>query len=150
VEFICGTVGDEIAGTMRIVYAPNHSKMVFGLFPTIDAHEKLRFLPGKLDECMAMDPRQCIDIAAMTVKEAFRNALTSNTLITTLFREMRSTEIIRFAFAAIDTPFYSKLKSRGIPFKSLGSSTMYWGSLTTAGILDFNQIPCNLLHFIKS
>jgi hypothetical protein len=73
VEFLCATVGDEIAGTMRIIYAPNHSKMTFGLFPTIDAHEKLRFLPGKLDQCMAMDPRQCIDIAAMVTVPKFRD-----------------------------------------------------------------------------
>lgn len=62
VEFLCATVGDEIAGTMRIIYAPGHSKMTFGLFPTIDAHGKLGFLPGKLDDCMAMDPRFMEDV----------------------------------------------------------------------------------------
>jgi len=140
VEFICGTVGDEIAGTMRIVYAPDHSKMKFSLFPTIDSHEKLRFFPGKLDDCMAMDPRQCIDIAAMAVKPEHRNSLTSSALVNKIIKNLWSSETLRYAFAAIDTPFFEKLQSRGIPFESLSTSTMYWGPYTTAGILDFERI----------
>jgi len=142
VEFICGTVGDEIAGTMRIVYAPNHSKMAFGLFPTIDAHEKLRFFPGKLDECMAMDPRKCIDIAAMvTVPKFRRNAKASKSIITRAMIRMWERHPVRYAFAAIDTPFYERLKRRDLPWVDLSESTMYWGSMTTAGVVDSFRIP---------
>jgi len=142
VEFLCATVGDEIAGTMRIIYAPDHSKMKSGLFPTVDAHEKLRFFPGKLDDCMAMDPRQCIDIAAMvTVPKFRRNAKASKSIITRVMTRVWGQHPLRYAFAAIDTPFYEKLKRRDLPWLDLSESAMYWGSMTTAGVIDSFKIP---------
>ena len=39
-EFLAGHVDGELAGTMRLIYAPEESKMKKGLFPTVDAHEK--------------------------------------------------------------------------------------------------------------
>jgi len=45
-----------------------------------------------------------------------------------------------YALAAIDTPFYGKLKARGLPFEALGPSVPYWGSPSTATFADAYQV----------
>ena len=89
-----------------------------------------------------MNPRQCVDISAMVTVPRFRtNPRVSKSIIARAMTRFWEKAPVRYAFAAIDTPFYEKLKQRGLPWIDLGRSTMYWGSMTTAGMIDTFSIP---------
>jgi hypothetical protein len=126
----------EVTGVMRIVYAPHADKMGPGLFPTLDHAEELRIAPEKLARIMAMDPMSFIDIATMAVPKEKRDTQSSRALITAVIQHIRMRPPLRYALAAIDTVFYGKLKSRGLPFEDLGPSVPYWGSPSTATLGD--------------
>ncbi len=142
-EFLAAFTGDRqlplgqriLSGVVRLVYAPHARKMGPGLFPTIDHAEELEIPPANLKRVLAMDPRRCFDIATMAIAKAKRDGRASKALITAIMMKVFKHPRLRYGFAAIDTPFYHKLKQRR-PFEDLGPSTMYMGSMSTATMVD--------------
>ena len=134
--------GEErpLAGVMRVIHAPRARTMGPGLFPTVDHARELRIAPEKLARVMAVDPRRCIDVATMAIAGGQRDGRASRALITEIMRDVWGRPPLRYALAAIDTPFYGKLKARGLPFEALGPSVPYWGSPSTATFADSYQV----------
>jgi hypothetical protein len=150
-EFLVAFVGDNknyderrIAGVVRLVYSPHAKKMDEGLFPTIDHAKELNIYPEKLEELMKMDPRTFIDISTMSISKDKRDAKASKALITGIMMHGWEQPRLKYALAAIDTPFYEKLKERHLPFEDIGPSTMYWGSMTTPTFINASKIPTGI------
>lgn len=130
----------DVIGIMRNIYSPRDSKMKEGLFPTIDSAEKLGIYPEQYEKLMQMDPRTIVDTAAIAIRKDKRDSRASKSLIsTTMFRTWQRPKA-RYAIGAFDTPFYDKMKERGLPWEDLSCSIMYWGSMSTAGLIDGNDI----------
>lgn len=155
-EFLAAFMGDRrlppgqrlLTGVIRIVYAPLAREMGPGLFPTIDHAKDLGIPPENLKRVLAMEPGRCIDIATMAIPKENRDARASKALIAATATRVWEQPRLRYGFAAIDTPFYGKLKKRGLPFEDLGPPSMYMGSLSTATMIDGFRAPCGLRNIL--
>lgn len=138
----------RLSGVVRLVYAPHARKMGPGLFPTIDHAKELEIPPENLKRVQVMNPRRCIDIATMVISKEKRDANASKALISKIMTWGWEHPHLRYAFAAIDTLLYRKLRERRLPFEDLGPSVMYMGSETTATVIDAFRIPNGLWKFV--
>mgnify|MGYP005634538917 CR=1 FL=1 len=134
----------KLIGTVRMVYAPHTEKMAPNLFPTVDAAEGIGIYPEKLAGLYRMNPKCIVDVSTMaTCKEAkeSKDPAPSKALITRAMTRLWELHPIRYGLAMNDEPFHKKMLSRGLPWKDLSPATMYWGSSTIAGIIDFYRVP---------
>lgn len=123
-----------LTGVYRYIVASKKNKMDFGLFPTIDAYEKLGISDSELSKLMKLNPQKVIDTTSMAVSPEYRDYVTSKLLWTRMFT--RAWELgIRYGVAAIDHDFFLRLQKR-FPCRALGPSKMYWGSYTTPTFID--------------
>ena len=138
-EFVAATMGESVVGVLRLVYS-DEENMREGLFQTYDHRGDLHVFPEMEKYLAALDPRKTVDLSTFAVASDVRDSRVSKALITRTMQRIWETER-RFALASIDTPFYRKLKYRGLGFRDLGPSTYYWGSPSTASVLDTYSIP---------
>lgn len=138
-EFIAASKGSKIIGVMRLLYS-DAKHLSEGMFQTFDHREELHMFPEMVKYLESLDPRQIVDMSTMAITFAERDSLASKALITRTMQRIWETGR-QHALASIDTPFYRKLKSRALDFQDLGPSTFYWGSPTTACLLDTYTIP---------
>lgn len=133
-EFIMASRSDRVVGVLRLIFSDG-STLGAGMFQTYDHRRELHMFPAMARYLEALDPRQVVDVASMAIDRGERDSQVSKALITRTIQRIWETGR-RHALACIDTPFYRKLKSRAFDFQDLGPSTYYWGSPTTACILD--------------
>lgn len=138
-EFVAAILDGEVVGTLRLIYA-DEPVMREGLFQTFDHRSELGIYPESVERLEAIDPRNLVDFATMSVTRAARSSGAFEAIITRTLRRMWETNR-RFGLACIDTPLYGKYKGRGLHFHDLGPSVPYWGSPTTAALLDSYSIP---------
>lgn len=138
-EFVAVFSEDRVVGGLRLMYS-DESTMREGLFPTNDHRGELEVYPEMEARLKSLDPRKTVDFSSMVVAREARNSGTALTIMTRTLRRMWEMER-RYGLACIDTPLYRKYKVLGLVFRDLGPSTFYWGSLTTAAILDSYAVP---------
>ncbi len=138
-EFVTAMIEDRVVGVMRLVYSCEKS-MREGLFQTYDHRGDLNVFPAMEKYMGSLDPTKTVDMSTMAIASDVRNAEISKAVITRTIQRIWETGR-RHALACIDTPFYRKLKLRALDFQDLGPSTYYWGSPTTASVLDTYCIP---------
>jgi hypothetical protein len=138
-EFVAALAGDEVVGVLRLLYS-DQPVMREGLFQTYDHRRELGVFSEMKSFLASLDPRKTVDFSTMAVTPEARNSRASQAIITRTIQRIWETER-RFGLACIDTPFYRKLKARALDFRDLGPSTFYWGSPTTATILDTYSVP---------
>jgi len=144
VEFLAAFEGNRqlplerriISGVVRLIYAPEAREMRQGLFPTIDHAEELKISQSNLQRALAINPKRCFEIATMAIDKEKRDGTASKALISAIMMRVLEQPRLRYGFAAIDSPFYHKLKQRRLPFTDLGPSVMYMGSMSTAAMVD--------------
>jgi len=141
-EFVTAMIAERVVGVIRLVYS-NEKHMKEGLFQTYDHRGHLHVFPAMEKYLASLDPTKTVDMSTMAIASDVRDAETSKALITRTMQRIWETER-RHALACIDTPFYRKLKSRALDFQDLGPSTYYWGSPSTASVLDTYSIPKGL------
>ena len=153
----------QISGIIRLVFNPARS-MNKGAFPTLNharilppgrqfpedkaADGKTLFLHRKRYEwVMGLGARKIMDFATMAIDPRSRDAATSVALLSrAVFKGFERS--VRYGMAAIDTPFYEKLRHRGLPFEAIGPSVHYWGSSTTPCIMDMYRVPTGIRKLI--
>ena len=138
-EFIAVSRSGQIVGVMRLTYADG-SQLSAGMFQTYDHRQELNIFPDKDHYLRTLDPRKMVDLTSMAIDRGERDSRASKALISGTIRRIWETGR-RYALACIDTPFCRKLKGRALDFQDLGPSTYYWGSPTTACILDTYSVP---------
>ncbi len=138
-EFVAAMIAERVVGVMRLGYS-DEKNMKEGLFQTYDHRGHLHVFPAMEKYLESLDPKKTVDMSTMAIASDVRDAETSKAIITRTFQRIWETER-RHALACIDTPFYRKLKSRALDFQDLGPSTYYWGSPTTASVLDTYSVP---------
>ena len=138
-EFVAALVGDEVVGVLRLMYS-DQPTMREGLFQTFDHRSELRIIP-EMELCLAsLDPRKTVDFSSTAVVRKARRTRALQAIFTRTILRIWETER-RFGLACVDTPLYRKYKARALDFRDLGPSTFYWGSPTTAAIIDTYSIP---------
>ena len=138
-EFIAVSRSGRIVGVMRLVYAEG-SRMGAGMFQTYDRRRELNIFPDQDCYLRTLCPRDVVDLTSMAIDRGERDSRASKALISGTIRRIWETGR-RHALACIDTPFCRKLQGRALAFQELGPSTYYWGSPTTACILDTYSVP---------
>ncbi|MEH0021281.1 MAG: hypothetical protein V6Z89_16625 [Desulfobacter sp.] len=155
----------RLTGVVRVVCNIN-SDMQKEYFPTIDHADiierpadslaeryllkqmknrdrnKLIIFRDRYEEVMSLAASRCMDFSTFAILPEYRDAKTSNALITrTIFLSWERS--VRYALTALDTQIYTKFKQRGLPVKALGPSAYYWGSPTIATLSDLYAAPKN-------
>lgn len=138
-EFIAATRSGQVVGVTRLVYTEETSFRP-GIFPTHDHRRELNIFPERERYLESLDPRKVVDLASMAIDRRERDVRVYRALITRSIRRIWETNR-RHVLACIDTAFYRKLKRRALDFQDLGPSTYFWGSPTTACILDTYVVP---------
>ncbi len=138
-EFVAATRSGRVVGVIRLVYTEEPS-FGPGRFPTYDHRQELNVFPDRERYLESLDPRKVVDLTTMAIDRHERDVRVYRALITRTIRRIWETNR-RHVLACIDTPFYRKLQRRALDFEDLGPSTYYWGSPTTACILDTYSIP---------
>lgn len=141
-EFVAVFSEDRAVGGLRLMYS-DEATMREGLFPTYDHRGELQVYPDMEARLKSLDPRKTVDFTSIVVAREARISRTFQAIITRTLRRMWE-EKRRYGLACIDTPLNRKYKARGLIFRDLGPSTFYWGSLTTATILDSFSVPQGL------
>ncbi len=123
----------NITGVMRFIYEKDESKMKKGLFPTIDSSNDLKISTEKHDMLMSIDPRDCIDLSSVAIRRQYRASDTSM-----MFMEfcMKHEPNIQYILAALDSRIYQVIKRYLLIMQTLGPPVYYWGSMTTAVLID--------------
>ena len=138
-EFVAVFSGDRAVGGLRLMYS-DEATMREGLFPTYDHRGELKVYPDMEARMKSLDPRKTVDFTSIVVAREARISRTFQAIITRTLRRMWETER-RYGLGCTDTPLYRKYKVRGLCFRDLGPSTFYWGSLTTAAMIDSYSVP---------
>lgn len=138
-EFVTALVDGVVVGVLRLMYS-DETTMREGLFQTYDHRGEIGINRERERYLQALAPRRMVDLSSIAVTPAVRNSLASQAIITRTIQRIWETGR-RYSLACIDTPFLGKLKARGLDFQDLGPSIHYWGSLSTAAILDTYSVP---------
>ncbi len=154
----------RLSGAVRVIYGSDDRKTIQEQFPTLlhakrlnysyqealsdpklkppyENNQSLWLYSNHYDRVLKLDPRKCIDIAAMAIIPSRRDGNISKILVTGVLLRGWEQSPIRYAIAAADETFYKKIKERNLPFEALGPSIMYWGSPTIPTLVDSFEIP---------
>lgn len=124
---------DAITGVMRFIHAADACQMKKGLFPTVDASDQLKIPVEKQNRLMAIDPRNCMDLSSIAIRRNHR-ATDTGVILTEYCLKCRPE--IQYILAAIDSRIHQVLKKYLLIMQELGPPVYYWGSLTTAVLID--------------
>lgn len=130
-----------VVAAMRVIHGGKKKRMRHGIFPTIDSAQKLAVATPIVKELLRMDPAEIVDLASMAVTRERRSSKAAVATISGVLARVSALPRVRYAIAAIDTTFFEKLRRHSLPWRALGPSTMYWGSMTTAAIIKIGEIP---------
>jgi ornithine decarboxylase len=160
-EFIAALENDLLVGAMRVIYS-EAGQMEKELFPTLDHarildysyeasvnnpqlkppyedNKTLWLYFDVYEKIRTLSPANTLDLSSMAIKRNRRDSSASKRIITNIMYRIWS-QNKKYAFGAIDTTFYQKLKSRGLPFMDMGPSVMYWGTPTTPTLINTHEI----------
>jgi hypothetical protein len=123
----------DITGVMRFIHSTDESRMKKGLFPTIDASDRLKISVEKRNRLMSIDPRNCMDLSSIAIRRQHRGTDTGAILSEYC---LKCKPEIQYILAAIDSRIHKVLKRYLLVMQELGPPVYYWGSLTTAVLID--------------
>lgn len=123
----------DITGVMRFIHATDEAQMRKGLFPTLDASDELKISSEKQVKLMSIDPCNCMDLSSIAIRRKYR--ATDTGVILSEYCLKYKPEI-QYILAAIDSRIHQILKRYLLVMQELGPPVYYWGSLTTAVLID--------------
>jgi hypothetical protein len=130
----------NIAGVMRLFYAPHADKMQEGLFPIFDLYDRSKLYGDKLEILMNLEPTDVINIGAMAIGKNFRNTRCFIHLFLVFFKFCCENRYL-YGFASLENFFLYDILKRYFTLIDLGPNISFRGAPSILTIIDiFDQL----------
>jgi hypothetical protein len=136
----------NIAGVMRLFYAPYADKMQEGLFPTFDLYDRSKLYGDKLEILMNLEPMDVINIGAMVIGKNFRKTTCFMQLINFFFKFCCENRYL-YGFASLENFFLYDILKKIFTLIDLGPTISFRGAPSILTIIDiFDQLESSSMQ----